>query len=154
MGGGTGERVLKAADLVRTEAARYVLFTGVENGHFTLQRQVIDVSVALARQQGIPDDRMRFDPLPRNTWEEAIATRELMRANGWQRVLVVSDPPHARRIAYSWGRAFEGTGLSWQVVNASSDWWRPDAWWTSERGLVWVFSETLKLVYYHLARSE
>ena len=54
------------------------------------------------------------------------------------------------------GRAFEGSGLSWQVVNASSDWWRPDtdAWWTSERGLVWVFSETLKLVYYHLARSE
>jgi uncharacterized SAM-binding protein YcdF (DUF218 family) len=154
MGGGTGERVLKAADLVRAGNARHVLFTGLEDGHSSLQRHVIDVSVVLARQHGVPDDRMRFDPLPRNTWEEAIATRELMRANGWQHVLVVSDPPHARRIAYAWARVFEGSGLSWQVVNASADWWRPDAWWTSERGLVWVFSETLKLVYYHLARSE
>ena len=150
MGGGSGERVIRASELFRQGAVSHVLFTGVENGHLRFQPHVLDASVALARAEGVPIERMHFDARARNTWEEAQATLALMRANGWQRVHVVSDPPHSRRIAYAWGRVFEGSGIQWQIVHAPSDWWEPRTWWRSERGAVWVVNEWLKLAYYRL----
>jgi len=37
---------------------------------------------------------------PTNTYQEAINTAALLSANYWHSALVVSDPPHMRRLDY------------------------------------------------------
>ena len=71
-----------------------------------------------------------------------------MEANGWRRVLVVSDPYHMRRLSWVWGRVFRDSGLSYSLVASSPQWWNPDGWWHDEKSAPLVIVEYIKLAYY------
>jgi len=89
-----------------------------------------------------------FDSTPRNTWQEAQTVRFWMQVNGWQSVLVVSDPPHLLRVGYAFASNLRGTGLTYALVATNPPWWSAWRWWQNPQSRGFVVSEVLKLVYY------
>jgi uncharacterized SAM-binding protein YcdF (DUF218 family) len=148
LGGDTGERARTGADLFRAGYAPNVLLTGfayVSGGRPALLQ---DWRVRRLVHYGVPEDSIRIDYRSLTTLDEAVNTLDLMKKNGWRRALVVSDPPHLRRLAWLWDRAFDGSGFEYQLVPTQPDWWAPGNWWDNERSAVFVLMEHIKLTYY------
>lgn len=90
------------------------------------------------------------DLLQKNSWGEAQAARDRMRAAGYKSAMVVSDPPHMLRLLYSWGSVFRGTDLRYTLVATNPAWWPRWKWWSDPSAAAFVRSEVLKLGYYVL----
>ena len=64
----------------------------------------------------LPRSAMRFELLARNSYTEAVRLLALMRKEGWRTLIVVSDPPHMRRLSWMYADVFEGSGLDYVLV--------------------------------------
>ena len=101
-------------------------------------------------QSNLPGIKVWLEDRPRSSWDEAQVVRSRMLANGWRTALVVSDPPHLLRVAYSWSSAFRGTNLSYTLVSSDPPWWPGWRWWRNPQASSFVGEEVLKLGYYVL----
>ena len=72
---------------------------------------------------------MRFELQASNSYTEAVQLLALMRKEGWRTLIVVSDPPHMRRLSWTYADVFEGSGLDYVLVASRPEWW-------NRRGLV------------------
>ena len=148
LGGDAGDRGLALARLYSAGLAPRVLLTGMEGSLPETRRAYLHWREQVLVDAGVPRDRLLYDEESGNSWEEAVNTRRLMEARGWRRALVVSDPYHMRRLSWTWGKAFEGSGLHYSLVASSPAFWEPDAWWRDERSSAAVIMEVIKLGYY------
>lgn len=148
LGGDDGHRVRKVANLFREGFAPRVLVTGLEGAPETEREHYLNWRSRVLAEAGIPRDAVLFDLKASNSREEAMDTLDLMRERGWQRAIVVSDPPHMRRLHWVWGRVFSGSGKSFVLVSSEPAWWQPDRWWANERSGQFVLTEVIKLGYY------
>jgi hypothetical protein len=98
--------------------------------------------------RGVPRSAVRFEVEARNSYSEAVQLLALMRKEGWRTLIVVSDPPHMRRLAWTWGRVFEGSGIDYVLVASEPDWWDAEHWWRDEKAGQFVIMEFIKLAYY------
>ena len=152
LGGELGERSEKTAELYRAGFAGVVLVTGVPEAPAGARPQIANWRKSYLIDMGVPEKAMLFDTHATNSREEAVGVLKLMRERGWQRVLVVSDPPHLRRLAWTWGRVFEGSGKEFVLVASPMQDWQPQVWWRDERSGAFVITEYIKLGYYLVAR--
>jgi uncharacterized SAM-binding protein YcdF (DUF218 family) len=148
LGGESGDRVLTGANLFRDGFAPRILITGLDTSPPGVRPAYLHWRAQVLADQGVPLDRIIGDAHSTNSWEEAVNTRRTMEANGWRRVLVVSDPYHMRRLSLAWARAFRDSGLSYSLVATSPQWWDSDGWWHDERSALVVINEYIKLAYY------
>jgi len=65
-------------------------------------------------------------------------------------VLVVSDPPHLRRLDHVWGKVFAGSGIQYRLIAAPMEKWDAARWWSNEASAQYVVIEYIKLGYYWL----
>lgn len=119
LGGESGDRALTAASLFRDGFAPRMLLTGFALSPTEVRPAYRHWRAQVLAEQGVPIESIIYDPDSTNSWEEAVNTRRTMEANGWRRVLVVSDPYHMRRLSWAWGRAFRDSGLSYSLVASS-----------------------------------
>ena len=146
--GGVG-RTITAGELIRGGYAPQALLTG----NCTAGRR--------AAQDRFREMRLTF--LPTWGWQarfcssingraipgrQAINTRRLMEEKGWKRVMVVSDPPHLRRLDLAWGPRLLEVRASTVLVAASAEWWHPEVWWSDARAAKLVLREALGYAYY------
>lgn len=87
-----------AADLWHAGRAPEIVCTGAQaqnrpNSEAEACREIL-------LEQGVSPDVIRMETRSRSTEENAIYTRELMQAEGWQRALVVSDSYHMLRAGF------------------------------------------------------
>lgn len=153
LGGDTGARSLKGAELYRSGMAPVVLLTGLDEGEKETLPHYLHWRCQLLQSKGVAADVLLFDDKSENSWQEAQNTLNLMSQKGWQWVIVVSDPPHMRRLDWVWGNAFAGSGKNYQLIAAMPSWWQRDSWWANERSAKFVINEAIKLVYYRLKYS-
>lgn len=151
LGGDNGSRVIKAADLFKEGLAPHVLLTGMEDGQPATRAHYLNWRTRFLIDRGVSEDTLMFDAISTNSWEEAVNTLGLMRERHWQRVLVVSDPPHLRRLAWVWGKVFEGSGKEYRLIAAPMEGWDAGNWWQNEKSAHYVVTELIKLVYYTIA---
>jgi uncharacterized SAM-binding protein YcdF (DUF218 family) len=151
LGGGSSRRVHKAAELYERGFAPNVLLTDIGDGDANASSHFSDWRIIFLLEHGVPNNMLLFDTHSTNSWEEAVNTLRLMREKNWQRVLVVSDPPHLRRLAWVWGKVFEGSGKEYQLIAAPLEHWDPGQWWQNENSARYVVMEVTKLAYYRLA---
>jgi uncharacterized SAM-binding protein YcdF (DUF218 family) len=88
------ERLTVTYELLRSDAARYVIISGTSD-----VREAIEADV-LADQLirfGIAADRIIREGRSRNTRENALFTQEIVRARGFESLLVVTSAFHMRR---------------------------------------------------------
>ena len=98
--------------------------------------------------EGIPEKVLLFDHRSTSSWDEAVNTLQLMQSMKLDRVLVVSDPPHMRRLSWVWGKVFAGSGKTFTLVASEMDDWDAGHWWRTSPNAQFVFGEYIKLAYY------
>jgi len=101
--------------------------------------------------EGIPQSALLFDRGSGSSWEEAVNALKLMQELKLQRVLVVSDPAHMRRLSWIWGKVFAGSGREFTLVSSEMEDWDAPHWWRTSPSAQFVFSEYIKLAYYFFA---
>ncbi len=91
------ERLLAFADLVRRNPDARAVFTG-GSGRLLGQAMKEDVSTRAAlAQAGIPEGRVIYETLSRNTWENAVLSRDLVAPGPGERWVLVTSAMHMPR---------------------------------------------------------
>lgn len=139
--------VVLGGGVARYPRGRDLVLAGYAPHLIVFEPNAAERNDAVAR---VPSVELWDDVKPQNTWGEALAVRNWMQANGLHTALVVSDPPHLLRVAYSWSSHFRGTGLSYTLIAAEPPWWSAWRWWASPQSARFVEKEVLKLGYYLL----
>jgi uncharacterized SAM-binding protein YcdF (DUF218 family) len=147
LGGNDGDRALRALALYREGYAPKIVLTGLERGRNSPPANLTWRAEFLVAR-GVPRSALRLEIYSENSYEEAENVLELMRKQGWKTVLAVSDPPHMRRLAWTWHRVFKESGLSYMLVASAAQWWSPGVWWRDEHSGAFVISEYIKIAYY------
>lgn len=150
LGGDHGQRSRMAAELYHQGLAANVLQTGVQGQRADQRTNAALRRSLLLRDLKVPQAALLSDDVSTNSWEEAVNTLTLMRARGFKRVMVVSDPPHMRRLQWAWGRVFAGSGIEFRLVASDFKAWDADRWWATKRNSRFVLKEYLKLGYYRV----
>ena len=89
------ERINHALNLYRAGVVDYLIFTGgIGQGDRMTESEV---ARQYALEQGIPADRIFIETSSRITYENLLEARKIVLAQGFDRVLIVSDPLHMRR---------------------------------------------------------
>jgi uncharacterized SAM-binding protein YcdF (DUF218 family) len=148
LGGDSGSRSLNGLELYKKGYGRYILLTGIENGEPGAMDYYLNWRAQIFSNAGVERNNILFDKNSRNTWEEADNTFRLMQKLHWRHVIVVSDPPHMRRLKLVWDKVFKSPDLSYSLYPSTPTWWKADQWWSNETSAKFVFEEYLKLLYY------
>jgi uncharacterized SAM-binding protein YcdF (DUF218 family) len=98
------ERLLETFDLLRTGKALHAIVSGGDPAGTRKEWQEADVLVEQLVAWGISRDRLVVEDEARNTHENAVLSAAIVRARGWQRVVIVTSGFHMRR-AYGCFRA-------------------------------------------------
>ena len=149
LGGGYPRRAYHGVDLFEQGYADRVLFSGgtYEDACVTISDPCS--SLAAAVREGLPaSSAIITTELAQSTYDEALALRELATDEGWESVILVTDPFHTRRT----GLAFRALmpDVTFMLSAAPSPKFNGARWYATEDGLVMVFTEFIKLGYYWL----
>ena len=147
LGGNDGDRALRALELFKAGYAPKIVLTGLERGRASPPANLTWRAEYLVAR-GVPKSAVRFEVYSENSYEEAENVLDLMRKQGWRTVVAVSDPPHMRRLAWTWHRVFKESGLGYALVASSAQWWMPGQWWRDEHSGAFVITEYIKIAYY------
>ncbi len=148
LGGDNGARADRVLELYRKGFAPKVLLTGPDGGHSKTRATHLNWRARYLIDEGIPEKVLLFDRRSKSSWEEAVNTLQLMQAMGMHHVLVVSDPPHMRRLSWVWGRVFAESGRHYTLVASDMEEWDAEHWWRLSSNAQFVFAEYIKLGYY------
>lgn len=148
LGGDDGHRIKKSAELFLAGFASAVLITGLEGSPALERAYYLNWRAKVLADAGVSADRLMIDSTALNSFQEAGATLALLQARGWDKALVVSDPPHMRRLDWVWGKVFAGSGKSYVLVASEPAWWDAAHWWRSEKAGQFVLTELIKTGYY------
>lgn len=148
LGGDSGERVMLAARLYHAGYAKRILLTGMEGGADAPRMHYLNWRSQYLRDSRIPDSALQFDGRSANTREEALNTSKLLAQMGWKRALVVSDPPHMRRLERTFKPVFSQANLELTLVATNATTWDADHWWRNEKWAQFSLMEVIKLLHY------
>lgn len=93
-----------------------------------------------------------------NTYAEIKTIKNYMLAHRLKRVLIVSDPPHARRIAFFANTVFDfhASGLEFTIIGSEQPWWNTQHYYDNTISRDFARDELIKYIYYalrHLCHS-
>jgi uncharacterized SAM-binding protein YcdF (DUF218 family) len=156
LGGTMYERPLEAVDLFHEGwAPRMLLLRQIpDEGEAELLRRgvpfqrEIDLQVDVLMRLGVPREAIEILSEENSTKDEADALREIVAAQGWRRVIVITSKQHTRRARMVMNQRLAGSG-SQAIVRASrydnSD---VDGWWRNRSTLRFTLFETQRLFAY------
>lgn len=155
LNGDPDSRAVRTAQLYKRGLAAQILIARAEDSP-TVERGIrpndTSVSLQLLRDSGVPEEAITEMPGGRvgSTWDEAKVLAQWAADNPLDRVLVVTTRLHSRRTRWALRRALRPLDTPPELVMLPADHWDFDAeqWWRSERGVLFVFNEYVKLFYY------
>jgi uncharacterized SAM-binding protein YcdF (DUF218 family) len=152
LSGGLPYRAVEAAKIFRLGMAPQMWLTRPANPSATLSKMGIsfegeeDYSRAVLIHEGVPDSAIRIlVPVIVNTEDEERAIIAEMQATGATRVIIVTSPPHTRRVRALW-RHLAPAELALIVRSASGSDYDADHWWRTTRDSLSVMRETMGLL--------
>ena len=136
LGGGTVDRVKKSLGLVNQEYAKHFLLLGESwyNQPYL--------------QKHLPSVPVTVNETPKNTKEEVAFIKKFMLKNGYKSVLIVTDPPHSRRVSLLFALLKEegDENLCFHLIGSDVDWWDPDVYYQDKHGRNAVIQESMKII--------
>ena len=141
-GDGRGNRILKAAELVKQGFIPRVIVSGPD-GNFGLFE--CDLAIPFAVKAGYPESYfVHFENTARSTEEEARVVAEELHRQGARTVIVVTSDYHTRRAARMYRNA--ASDLTFIIVAAPDAYFTADGWWRNREGRKTVLYESMKTV--------
>lgn len=83
-----------------------------------------------------------------STVDEARAALEVARNQGWDSLMVVTDPYHSFRTRLIFRRVFRGSGIEIVVRPVAGHWFRSSTWFYRADGWRFAFSEVIRTISY------
>jgi len=148
LGGPTvADRLRRGAELYREGWGNRVMVSGFSES----EPSPDDWRLRLLTRQGVPLTAITTDASASSSLEEARMILRTLRAQAWTKVLVVSDPPHLRRLSLVYRKVFGADGTGYRLIASNPPWWDPDEWWRNPDAAAFLVEETIKLIYYKFA---
>ncbi len=90
-----------------------------------------------------------------STYQEICFLKSYMIKNGYQSALIITDPPHTRRVSFVAKNLcdYPKSGLKLHLTAIDLPWWDPKHFYLDETSLKYVVSESIKSLYYILRYS-
>lgn len=162
LGGTRFERPLEAVDLYNEGWASQVLLMRqvADQGETVLQqrgvpyRREVDEQVDVMVRLGVPRPAIHILDEQDSTKDEADALRQVVAANHWSRVIVVTSKQHTRRAGLVMDRRLADTGAQAILRASRYDRANVDAWWRERSTLRFTLFETQRLIAYWLRLAD
>ena len=154
LGGGLQNRPFEAARLYRDGSASKILIASPQprrTDEIGLTPRDTEVTKQILLKQGVPEAAIsEFGTNVTSTYEEALALRDWVKANGAKSVLIVSDPFPSRRVRWLFRKQLKETGT--QIITCAAPPLEYDSsnWWKHEEGLMAFQNELIKYGLYRL----
>lgn len=90
-----------------------------------------------------------IDESPKNTREEILYIKEYMRINGYKSALIVTDPPHSRRVAFLMSLHLKESNenVQFRIIGSDVPWWNKEYYYHDKRAITFVKNESLRIIY-------
>lgn len=148
LGGGERYRLQKALTLYKESYAGWILLTGSCELGANVGESLHHWRIRLLVAQGVPREAIVCDDHSRNSYEEAHNTATMMQERRWKSALVVSDPPHLRRLEMIWSQVASRYGIEYRLIASEPPTWNAARWWEEKVWTKFVGMELVKLAYY------
>lgn len=147
-GSSMSARLQKGAELYKKQMASRILITGFSEESLAIVELQADWRFRYLRRVGVPSTAILTDGRAKSSAEEASVIADLMRANNWKKLLIVSDPPHLLRLALIMKRTFQSSDFDHRLISSSPPWWNAKAWWANSQSASFVIEEYIKIGYF------
>ena len=110
-----------------------------------------DVSLGVMDRLGVPEARIIVLPVDggaTSTRDEALILRQYIGEQGIERIILVTSAFHTRRAEWIFEKERMGSSATLQISAAPHWGFDETNWWKSERGLIALTNEYIKLLYY------
>jgi uncharacterized SAM-binding protein YcdF (DUF218 family) len=146
LGGDNSEgRIKKAVKLYENNfsLSNKIILTGVTR---------IDKRITYLISKKIKKENIIFNYTAKNTFEEITFIKKYLLKHHMKTVLVVSDPPHSRRILFFANTMlkYPDSNLSIRVIASKNNWWNAKTYYTNYKAIRFVSHESIKLIYYYV----
>ena len=139
LGGGTVDRVKRSIALLKEGYAKKEVFLLI--GESWYNQPYI--------KKNHPDINIVIDEGPKNTKEEVLFIKKHMKAHGYKSALIVTDPPHSRRVRLLTSLVnIEGDeAMRFHIAGSDVEWWNREHYYKNERAIGTVKNESIKILY-------
>ena len=139
-------RVRHSVDLFNDGYAPVVVLSGGTMAGAGLACSSAALSLEAAQELGLPPKAIIIAGEAQTTYDEAQNLADLVREQGWDSIIIVTDIFHTRRAAWTFRTFLPETTI---YVSAAPDpRYDPARWWDNEYSLLAVINETIKLFFY------
>jgi uncharacterized SAM-binding protein YcdF (DUF218 family) len=154
LGGGALDRGTEAARVFNTGLVDRFVCTGApvpgDLKLWGLPYTESECTRKVLMDDGVPGDRVEAFKIGTSTREEMEALLQKALQEHVDTVMIISHGFHMRRVKYVFKEAFAEKGITVLLHPSPSPQFDTEKWWQSESGLLMVYCEYAKLVYYHL----
>lgn len=152
LGGSSLDRGTGGAELYLAEISQIVVCTGgnIPDALEILNKPLQECSLTKLQleKESVPPSAIVTLCTSTSTKEEAEEVLAYCLEQDVSSIIVVSDKFHTRRVGKVFRKIFEESEIVIFVHGVSSSQYDEDLWWESERGMIMVNNEYMKLLYY------
>lgn len=148
LSGGEGDRLAVAVEMLENELTNNLIITDADRGANARLRE--DAINAGFDRLNIFITESHVD----STYEEALAVMEIAQVQGWDRLMIITDPYHSFRTRFIFRRELETNDIEVIIRPMSGHWFRSSSWFFQKEGWQLVFLEIVKLINYLFVGAE
>lgn len=143
-----GYRVKKALSLYLKGYSKKIILNSETKTYIVEAGQIFKTEKEFLKYKNVPERDILFLYNAGNTMYELKALKKLALKTGLEKLLIVSAPPHLRRVKMLAQDAleFSESGLSTIYIGSDPPWWHKNEWYRYKRSRNFVISETVKIV--------
>ena len=154
LSGNAMDRATEAALLYKQGIAKQIICTGNNQSSdfeiLHLKEKESDVSKLRMIEMGVPDSVITVVHEGTSTLEEGEAVLKYCQTHQLKSCMILSSKFHTRRINYVFDKKFKNSPVKILVHGAPPTKYKIETWWKGEEGLLFVYDEYIKLIYYQL----
>ena len=135
LGGGTIDRVKKSIALLKEGYSEKFLLLGES---WYNQPYI---------KKNYPELPVTIDESPKNTEEEVLFIKRYMKAHGHKSALIVTDPPHTRRVKVLASHLLEDDNITFRMIGSDVAWWDARNYYRNEKAFHFALNELFKIPY-------
>ncbi len=121
-GQGYEERVENAVQLYKQGYARHIIFS---SGYSYAFKETL-IMKGLAELLGVPEEAIILEDKSKNTYENVKFSKDILKRNGWNSIILVSSPYHMRRVSLVFKKQAREIEVTYAPIPSSLFYSHPD----------------------------
>ncbi len=151
LGGGNLDRTKKAFELYEKDFSlkKIIILTGDERTIKDKDNNLDDKRIKYLKENHIDTNNIIHERTVKNTIEEINYIKKYMIENQCTSAIIVSDPPHTKRIKYLLSKIHKSNDehLNFILVKSEVSWWNKETYYENKKAQMFALSESFKLIY-------